>query len=164
MPVKMTKKDINKLLIEERAKMRTKQKQSAFMRRTLNIYNGQTTRLRELSPIAIVDGNVRSRSLPYTLDELRQVMEHELKGVCCYCKYKLTVKTITPDHAVAVSAQGGWGLDNINFCCQKCNWRKGILTADEFKWLVRILRKGLSAASLEDVWRRLVIGGKWSPR
>jgi hypothetical protein len=55
-------------------------------------------------------------------------------------------------------------LDNIKFCCQKCNWRKGILTADEFTWLVRILRKGLSAASLEDVWRRLVIGGKWAPR
>jgi len=157
MPVKMTKKDINKLLVEERAKMRGKQKQSAFMRRTLSIYNGQTTRMREFF-------RSDKAKLSYTLEELRQVMEHALKGTCCYCGCKLTVKTITPDHATAVATSGGWGLDNIKFCCQKCNWRKGILTADEFTWLVRILRKGLSASSLEDVWRRLVIGGKWSPR
>jgi 5-methylcytosine-specific restriction endonuclease McrA len=157
MPVKMTKKDINKLLIEERAKMRTKQKQSAFMRRTLNIYNGQTTRMREFFHLKLAE-------LPYSIEEFRDAVGIALQEPCCYCECKLTVKTITPDHATAVSTSGGWGLDNIKFCCQKCNWRKGILTADEFTWLVRILRKGLSAASLEDVWRRLVIGGKWAPR
>ena len=157
MPVKMTKAAINKLLVEERAKMRTKQKQSAFMRRTLNIYNGQMTRMREFFHLKLAE-------LPYSIEEFRDAAGIALQEPCCYCGCKLTVKTITPDHATAVSAQGGWGLDNIKFCCQKCNWRKGILTAEEFTWLVRILRKGLSAASLEDVWRRLVIGGKWSPR
>jgi 5-methylcytosine-specific restriction endonuclease McrA len=157
MPVKMTKAAINKLLVEERAKMRGKQKQSAFMRRTLSIYNGQTTRMREFF-------HITKAKLSYSLEEFREGAAKALGGPCWYCECKLTVKTLTPDHATAVSRHGGWGLNNIVFCCQSCNWVKSTLTGKEFQALVDFMNTHLSPESQTNVRRRLVIGGKWSPR
>lgn len=159
MPVTLTKAQVNKLLIAERAKSRTKQQNSAFMRRSLSIYNAQTKRMREHRPVSVNASN----ALPYTLAEFRVAMQKALDGaVCCYCGCKLTVKKVTPDHKHSIALGGSWDLDNICFSCQSCNWQKGILDAEEFRSLLQFC-KYLTPDSAADVKRRLSIGGKWSP-
>jgi 5-methylcytosine-specific restriction endonuclease McrA len=154
----MTKAAINKLLVEERAKMRTKQRNSRFMSRTLSIYKGQLMRLRELA-------HIPTRMLPYTLAEFRADVAAALKiGLCCYCSGKLTIKTLTPDHKLSLVAGGNWSLGNLDYCCQSCNWQKGRMSADEFKALLAFCAMSLSQDSATDLRRRLTIGGKWSPR
>ena len=155
MTVKMTKAEISKLLTEERAKMRSKQRQSAFMRRTLSIYNGQRKRAAE-----------SGASIPYTLEEFRGAATEALNhGNCCYCQCNLTLGKLTPDHKTSIAQGGGWGLDNIDWCCQSCNWQKGSMSAKEFRALLRFLGGiYISEASAADVKRRLSIGGKWSFR
>jgi 5-methylcytosine-specific restriction endonuclease McrA len=110
MPISLTKAELNKILVAERLKSRTKSRQSAFMNRTRGIYSGQTNRLRE----SLHD---EKALLPYTLDELRQAIATALKGLCCYCGCKLTVKNVTPDHAISLVNGGSWNLDNLVYGC-----------------------------------------------
>jgi len=152
-PIRMTKAELLAVRVEERAKMRVKQKQSAFMRRTLSIYNGQNKRIEAAN----------AGALPYTLAEFRSAAQRALDTGCCfYCGTKLTVRNLTPDHKVALAACGSWNLDNLAWCCQSCNWEKGRLSATEFQELLLFLDEHLSPASSADVKRRLSIGGKWS--
>jgi 5-methylcytosine-specific restriction endonuclease McrA len=158
MPVTMTKAQLNKVLIEERAKSRSKQQQSAFMRRSLSIYNGQKKRIADAYPDDVA-------TLPYSLDELRQKMQEALTlGRCVYCSGKLTLKKITPDHRISIAEKGSWDLDNLAMVCQQCNWQKSTLSEHEFCLLLKFLNRYLSSESRTNVRRRLVIGGKWSPR
>ena len=157
MPVKMTKKDINDLLVAERAKSRLKHQQSAFMRRSLSIYNGQKKRFYEMHD--------KHAIFPYLLIDLRERMQAALeRGICDYCKGKLTVKNITPDHKESLSSGGGWSLSNLVMCDRSCNWQKGRLTEEEFRDLLKFLRMYLSPESQADVKKRLSLGGKWSPK
>jgi 5-methylcytosine-specific restriction endonuclease McrA len=163
----MTKAQLNKVLIEERAKSRSKQRQSAFMRRSLSIYNGQKKRLKDLcnDPFIAPDKRPQSSTLPYSLDELRQKMQEALTlGKCDYCGGKLTLKKITPDHRISIAEKGSWDLDNLAMVCQQCNWQKSTLSEHEFCLLLKFLNRYLSSESRTNVRRRLVIGGKWSPR
>ena len=159
MPIQMTKKAINDLLVEERAKARSKQRRSAFMSRSRSIYHGQETRLREAS------GDPKA-GLPYTLEEFRSKMDVALTKicVCCYCGCGLSVRKVTADHAQSLASGGEWGLDNLVFPCMNCNWQKGRMTALEFKRLLMFCARYLSPESAGDLKRRLSIGGKWSPR
>jgi len=157
MPVTLTKSQLNKILVAERAKSNAKHKQSAFMNKTRNIYSGQQLRLREAT------GDEQAL-LPYSLEELRTAVAQALEKPCCYCPKKLTVKNITPDHATSLAEGGSWDLSNLAFCDQSCNWEKSILSAKEFRMLLKFLAKYLSPESATNVKRRLSIGGKWSPR
>jgi len=157
MPVTMTKADIAKLLAAERKKSRTKQKQSAFMNKTRNIYSGQTIRLREAS-------GDEAAVLPYTLEQLRTVVAQGLERPCCYCHGKLTIKRLTPDHKASIASGGSWDLANLAMCCQSCQWQKGRLSDVEFRRLLRFCAKYLTPDSATDLKRRLSVGGKWSPR
>lgn len=154
----MTKAQLNQLLVAERQKAREKQKQSAFMRRTLSIYHGQKKRMEQAYP----DGGV---CLPYSLEELRQAMRAALdRGQCEYCRQPLKVRTITPDHRIAIVGGGNWQLSNLAFVCQPCNWQKGRLSSGEFLALLTFCERRLSPASATDLKRRLSIGGRWSPK
>lgn len=154
MPTTMTKAELKKLLVQERASMRSKHKQSAFMRKTLSIYNGQRNRMREETGDA---------KMPFTLEQLRADMEKVIGTMCCYCgETKLSVKNVTADHVVSIAAEGSWEIENLVYPCSSCQWQKGRLSGAEFRSLMKFGRKYLSVASFTDLKRRLTIGGKWS--
>lgn len=165
MPVTLTKAQLNKILVDERAKSRSKAKQSLFMRRTLSIYNAQKKRYAEWTGLVPSEDRPDADSLPYTLEQFRAWAEDALRaGVCAYCREKLTIKKLTPDHKKAIAAGGTWDLDNLIASCQSCNWQKGILSHREFCSLLTFLEGNMSDKSAADVKRRLSIGGRWSPK
>jgi 5-methylcytosine-specific restriction endonuclease McrA len=156
--MKLSKTEVNKLLIEERKKLREKQKHSDFMKRTLSIYNGQKKRASEFGIV-----------LPFTLDELRSyITPPELnekipfENRTCRCGVKLTIKNVAIDHKTPISRGGGWDLINLQLLCKSCNFRKGSLTSEEYKRLLHFAFEQLEDKGREDLFRRLTLGGKWS--
>lgn len=155
MPQKMTKKELNAILVEERRKSRTKFKNSAFMNRTRGIYSGQANRYAKSL-------DVGKAKLPYSLEALRTLCQSALMHPCSYCGENLTVKTMCPDHRQAIARGGSWKLSNLAIVHQKCNWRKGLLNEQEYRYLVRFVRKYLAPEAAKDFWGRLATGGKWN--
>lgn len=155
MPQKMTKKELNAILVAERRKSRIKHQNSAFMNRTRGIYSGQSNRYAKSL-------NVTKVALPYSLDALRKLCQRALLIPCCYCGENLTVKTMCPDHRQAIARGGSWKLSNLAIVHQKCNWRKGMLNEAEFRYLVKFVRKYLAPEAAKDFWGRLATGGKWN--
>ncbi len=153
----LLKKDVNRLLVEERKSMRDKQKESKFKQRTLNIFKNQKVRAEELKlPLA------------YTIEEFRDHVKKALEcGSCYYCGGRITVTKFVCDHAYPVSAisgsiaRGSFTLENTKVCCSPCNCQKGSLSEPEFKWLNKAINENLTPYSGEDVRRRLTAGGKW---
>lgn len=85
-------------------------------------------------------------------------------GTCFYCGGRLTLPKLAVDHAVPVARGGQFTIGNLRVCCQSCNWRKGKLTADEFSDLSAFVTGRFPPDVVSDIWRRLVVGGKWSPQ
>lgn len=163
MPVTMTKAQLNKLLVQERDKSRVKHQRSAFMRRTLSIYNGQLKRFAEW--LMSKPDAEKITTFPYTLEEFRTAAERAIEtGKCHYCRGKLTLKKLTPDHRHAIARGGDWALSNVVFCDQSCNWQKGKMDGVEFRRLLKFADKYLSPVSAADMKRRLSLGGKWSQK
>jgi 5-methylcytosine-specific restriction endonuclease McrA len=146
--VPKTKTALKKMLVEERKTMRTKQKNSSFMRRTRNIYSGLCKR----------DGH----TVDFTVDDMREWALAALEAGCSYCATRLTVAKLALDHVVPICRGGKSDWTNLCFCCQSCNWQKGSLTADEFLELLALLKTNYPPEAAADVKRRLTIGGKWS--
>jgi len=156
MPVTLTKKEINDLLVKERAKSRTRQQQSAFMKRTLQMYNGDKGRIREKT------GDPKAE-LPYTLEELRALVQACLGKPCKYnSKIKLSVANIAADHNVPLARGGTFDILNLDIISQQSNYRKGAWTGDEWQKFVKGLEKNFPPEAVEDMYRRLVLGGKWT--
>lgn len=148
----LTKKAEQRIRVSERKAMRSKFRQSAFMSKTRNVYAAQVRRAGELS-----------LPVEYTLDVLRGLVEAALvAGECCYCAGRLTLSKLAVDHAVPVSRGGQFILGNLRVCCQSCNWRKGKLTAEEFAELSVFVTSRFPADVVADIWRRLVVGGRWA--
>jgi hypothetical protein len=156
--MKLTKKAINQIQIEERKKMRDKYKQSEFMKKTLNIYNGQKQRAEE-----------NKQELPFTLEEFRAWLcpkefneSVPFENRRCRCGVRLTIKSMAVDHKTPIARGGEWALSNCQVICKPCNFRKGQLSFAEFVKLIHFANDELSPEGREDVWRRLTLGGKWS--
>jgi 5-methylcytosine-specific restriction endonuclease McrA len=154
----MNKSQVNKLLVEERKKMRLKQKHSDFMKRTLSIYNGQKSRAAEVG-----------QNIPFTLDEFRNyIAPPELdekvpfESRTCRCGIKLTIKNVAIDHKTPIARGGSWELWNLQCICRPCNFRKGGLTDEEYSKLLRFAFEEIAPEAKEDLFRRLTLGGKWS--
>jgi 5-methylcytosine-specific restriction endonuclease McrA len=145
----MNKTELNKLLVDERKKMRLKQKESDFMRKSLSVYNGQKKRAADLN-----------KTIPFDIDTFRSWLKPKVDTECT-CGTKMTLKRLAIDHKVPIARGGGWSLDNLACICQPCNFRKGQLLPDEFDRL-REFAQTLTPESREDLWRRLTLGGKWS--
>jgi hypothetical protein len=146
----ITKTALNKMLVEERKKMREKQKGSEFMKRTLSIYNGQKSRAEE-----------KKVELSFTLEQFRDWLR-PFVDTKCRCGTKMTIKGLAVDHKIPIARGGNWGLDNLQVLCKSSNFRKGQLLPDEFEALEDFVNTKLTAESREDLWRRLTLGGKWS--
>lgn len=145
----MNKTEINKLLVEERKKMRVKQSQSLFMKRSLSIYKGQKIRAEE-----------KGLELPFTIEQFRGWLE-PFVGTACECGDKITIARLSVDHSTPIARGGSFDISNLSAICNRCNFRKGALTATEFEAFKKFVNT-LPAEAREDVWRRLVLGGKWS--
>lgn len=152
MPVKVTKKAIEDIRVQERKKMREKHKHHKFMQRTLQMYNSDKQRAKEAG-----------ENMKYTLEEFREKAKSALEiGLCPYSSDKLTVANFAADHATPLS-RGGWKtLGNIVFCTRQSNYRKGSLTACEYDALVEFVGK-LHPDAQRDIFTRLTCGGKFLP-
>lgn len=148
--MKITKTEINKLLIEERKKSRAKQKASKFMSKTLSIFNGQKSRAAKLG-----------KEVHYTLEDFRYQAAEGLTKPCPYCKKPFTLNNLTSDHAIPISKGGEFYLVNNSICCQPCNYQKGNMTATEFAAFLTFIGT-MDKDTAEDIKRRLTLGGKWA--
>jgi 5-methylcytosine-specific restriction endonuclease McrA len=148
----VNKTQVKKLLVAERKAMRVKQRQSAWMRKTANIFAGMRKRAHELK-----------QELPFTLKELRDFIA-VLPPDCIYCFKPTTASTWTLDHYVPIARGGEFGFSNIYMSCKSCNWQKGgTMTGAEFQDFLRGIE--LFAPEVQaDIKRRLTIGGKWGVR
>ena len=145
-----SKTQLDKALVAERKAMRERHKQSAFMRKTLNIYNGMEKRA----------GGIRQ--LDFTVSDLRALCAEAIEeGVCRYCCRPLRLSNLAVDHKQPLSRGGTHLFLNLQPCCQSCNWQKGALTSDEFMQLIATVER-MDGAATADIKRRLTIGGKWS--
>jgi 5-methylcytosine-specific restriction endonuclease McrA len=146
-----TKKEIQELLVAERKKSNITHKESRFKQRTLSIYNGQVRRAKELK-----------LTVSYTLQQFREFVRQQLDYPCPYCVCKLTVNNFTDDHPHAISRGGQFTLHNTAACCKPCNYRKGVLNKEEFEQLMTFIYDKLPPEAITDVCRRLTMGGKWA--
>jgi 5-methylcytosine-specific restriction endonuclease McrA len=151
---KYTKTELKKLLVEERAKSRAKQLQSAFMNRSRGIYTGQVNRFMEIRGKPAV-------AFPYTLAQFREQCRFELQHPCLYCHKKMTPKSMCGDHRRSIVRGGSFKLSNVRLIHQNCNWRKGLMNEDEYIWLCEAVDAHLAPIAAADLWKRLGIGGKW---
>lgn len=150
---RLTKKAIAEIQKQERQAMREKQQRSAFVNTTGNRYRAMAKR-------AAVDFGVPH--LPFELEDLRARVEPAIGKPCeCGCGVKITVKSMAIDHSVPVARGGSWELYNLTVITKKCNWRKGIFLPEEYQRLIEFTEK-LTPISREDLWRRLVVGGKFT--
>jgi 5-methylcytosine-specific restriction endonuclease McrA len=150
--MKLTKKELNQHLVEERRKMRTKQQNSDFFKRTLSIYNGQKKRAKEERGVD---------SLPFTLAEFRDFFAAGLEKVCPYSGHKLLLKSATSDHRMPISRMGELGLENQVVCSTSSNLQKGKMAEEEFKQIMALATFLLPPHVLSDFKGRLTTGGKW---
>jgi 5-methylcytosine-specific restriction endonuclease McrA len=149
----VNKTQVKKLLVAERKSMREKQKQSAFLRKTNNIYRAMKKRAADAK-----------QTLDFTLEELRKWTGGILGAKCFYCSsVVLTVGNFTWDHDEPIARDGSFSGRNLRMCCKSCNFQKGILTHVEFADLLQTLKR-FDAVAQADIKRRLTIGGKWGVR
>ena len=150
---RMTKTAVRRIQVEQRKAMRAQFRRSAFMSKTRNIYASQVRRAGELG-----------LPVEYTVDGIRELVQAALEaGTCSYCEGRLTLSKLAADHAMPVSRGGQFTIGNLRVCCQSCNWRKGKLTANEFEQFSAFVASRFPPEVVSDIWRRLVVGGKWSP-
>jgi 5-methylcytosine-specific restriction endonuclease McrA len=97
------------------------------------------------------------QALDYALADLEDLVRRS--PCCCYCGCPLSPATFALDHATPTARGGRHALGNLLVCCEVDNQRKGILTADEYRALWRLLSTWHPRAGA-DVLRRLRAGGR----
>jgi hypothetical protein len=85
---------------------------------------------------------VPAQPLPFTITELWQMLDsfcgrHAVP--CPYCNVPIDILSLTIDHRIPRALGGGYGLDNLQPCCKRCNQLKEKLMPDDFKELLRWL-------------------------
>lgn len=133
--------------------------QCIFFRRSYSLYSGLRSRLQEKKwKSGAREGTVRvpKRFLPFTIEQFRAWLRVILDETpwCTYCRERIDITNISPDHAVPDSRGGSLGLDNLRECCDDCNRTKGELLPGEFKALMEGL-KSFTQDGRSDVLKRL---------
>jgi len=149
----LTKTAVKRLLVEERMKERAKAKQSRFMSKTLSIYNGQKKRAAEAG-----------QALDFSLADFRAFFLLGINGNCPYSGQRLSLSNATADHRTPIARGGSFGLANQVVCTQSSNFQKGLQTEEEHLALMKAAAEILAPVALEDLKRRLTLGGKWGFR
>lgn len=146
---KIPKAAIRRIEVATRKEMRQRNKDHEFIRRSLIIYNGQSVRAEK-----------QKKDVPFTLEEFRTWLK-PFVGEWCACGKRLTMKALSVDHNIPVSRDGSYALDNLVCRCKQCNLRKGAVLPGEFQQLLDLVNT-FTPESKEDIFRRLVLGGKWT--
>ena len=100
--------------------------------------------------------------LPFSKDDFRArlllIMDGNYDGIfrCRYCNGFFALNQIAVDHAHPLSRGGGVELDNLEFPCRACNFRKGSLTPEEYLDLLDFLDNKIPLGK-NDVLQRLQI-------
>jgi 5-methylcytosine-specific restriction endonuclease McrA len=148
----ITKTQLKQELVAERKKMRTKQKQSAFLRKTNNIYHAMKKR-----------AEAEGKTVNFSLLQLRLFVAARLHN-CFYCFGPISVANLAIDHLQAISKGGSFEIGNCAVVCKSCNWQKGgVMDATEFTEF-RVAISSFRTEVQADIKRRLTIGGKWGVR
>jgi hypothetical protein len=98
--------------------------------------------------------------LPFDKDAFRECVLKALGGHydgflrCRYCNGYFSLEQAAVDHAVALARGGGIELDNLEFPCAPCNWRKGKMKPEEYLALLGFLDTKIPLAKT-DVLERL---------
>jgi hypothetical protein len=97
------------------------------------------------------------RPLGYGLADLEALARGSRN--CCYCEAWLTASTLAFDHQTPTCRAADYRLGNLAVCCGPCNLANGLLTADEFRQLLTLLRTWRPPARA-GVLARLRAGGR----
>lgn len=85
------------------------------------------------------------------------------KPHCFWCGKKITPAVLNFDHTIPLARGGKWTLDNMAPICGGCNRKKGALTAQEFDFLKRALKRITEITGDEyaekNILKRLAAGG-----
>lgn len=85
--------------------------------------------------IAVKSNRRRSRvsfSVEHYTEAEVKALFIEQNGLCAYCGEKLR-PGYHRDHMTPLEKMGSDGIANIALACPRCNWRKGTMTAEEFR-------------------------------
>lgn len=97
-----------------------------------------------------------AQAVEYSATELAALLHEALGQKCPYCGVTvLDHGSITVDHRTPIARGGRLEIRNLIAVCKRCNAAKGILLADEWLALVRVLEQ-MSAKSKSDVEARLL--------
>jgi len=77
---------------------------------------------------------------------------------CAYCGAVLDAGLLSFDHQLPTCRVADYRLSNLVVCCTACNTAKGLLSAEEFRHLLALLRTWHPRAG-NDVLGRLRAGG-----
>ncbi len=77
----------------------------------------------------------------YNLDksDIDKLIKEALGTNCTYCQEEITTENMSLDHRIPQDRGGSNDLDNLEIVCQRCNVRKGSLTAGEFVELLDVI-------------------------
>jgi 5-methylcytosine-specific restriction endonuclease McrA len=96
---------------------------------------------------ATLKSSLKQRSKEYevdctiTLDEIRDLFIRSYGKECVFCTDILLVSNIVCDHRYPISLGGSSTVSNLSIICRRCNTRKGHLTENEYKSLLKYLSK-----------------------
>jgi hypothetical protein len=108
--------------------------------------------LEQLRRKARADG----QQLVVDLEDLVQ-LAHD-RPTCPYCGNLVPANLLTFDHRQPICRGGAHSLANLTACCRPCNMAKGLMTAEEFADLRRLIRTFHPRAHA-DILARLRAGG-----
>lgn len=76
-----------------------------------------------------------------SVHQIREMIVDVYGKTCKYCKTKILHKNMACDHISPLSSGGESTVDNLQFICNRCNTRKGPLTNDEYKRVLKWLNR-----------------------
>lgn len=77
------------------------------------------------SVIQMIYSNHQPKKFTNVLPFNRKNVYMRDRGICMYCKRKVSISNFTIDHVVPQSMGGQTEWDNVVVCCIKCNSKKG---------------------------------------
>tara|TARA_Y100001972_G_C7667677_1_gene338191 strand:+ start:7928 stop:8413 length:486 start_codon:yes stop_codon:yes gene_type:complete len=145
---------------------KTKQKkidwEGLYMVKLLPIHKNHSKKIyhRMMKKSSTLKSSLKRRSKEYevefkiSLTEIRRLLYESYGAKCLYCDTTLVISNMACDHIIPLSMGGGSILTNLHIVCGRCNTRKGPLTDEEYKKLLKSLAK-LSEDTVKYVLRKL---------
>ena len=133
-----------------------------YMKKLLPIHKNHSKKIfhRMMKKSSTLKSSLKRRSKEYevefkvSLTELRKLLYESYGRKCIYCTESLVVSNMACDHIIPLSMGGGSIISNLHIVCGRCNTRKGPLTDEDYRKLLKSLAK-LSEDTVKYVLRKL---------